>query len=195
MSFQAYLDNIKAKTGKSPEDFVQLAEEKGFLGADVKAGQILEWLKQDFGLARGHGMAVVMVLQSATRPKVRAGARLAEVFSGRKARWQAPYDSLVAQVRAFGTDVSVGVGGSYMSLLRKGKKFAIVQVTGDRLDVGIKLRDAATGGRLEPAGTWNSMVTHRIRITDPAQVDGDLLADLKRAYDLADTERKAPARA
>lgn len=195
MSFQAYLDNIKAKTGKSPEDFVRLAEEKGLLGTDVKTGRILEWLKQDFGLARGHGMAVVMVLQSATRPKAPASDRLAEVFSGRKARWQAPYDCLVAQVKAFGTDVSVGVGGSYMSLLRNGKKFAIVQVTGDRLDVGIKLGSASTSRRLEPAGNWNSMVTHRIRVTDPAQLDGDLAADLKRAYDLAGAERKAPAQA
>jgi len=31
MSFQAYIDNIKIKTGKSPGDFKKLAEKKGFL--------------------------------------------------------------------------------------------------------------------------------------------------------------------
>jgi hypothetical protein len=30
MSFQAYIDNIKEKTGKNPADFKKLAEEKGF---------------------------------------------------------------------------------------------------------------------------------------------------------------------
>ena len=28
MSFQAYIDNIKAKTGKSPDDFKKLAKKK-----------------------------------------------------------------------------------------------------------------------------------------------------------------------
>ena len=48
MSFQAYLDNIKAKTGKSAEDFKKLGEKKGFLKPGVKAGEIVSWLKKDF---------------------------------------------------------------------------------------------------------------------------------------------------
>jgi hypothetical protein len=63
MSFQAYIDNIKAKTGKSPEDFKQMAEEKGFLenGAlvkTVKATEITNWLKEEFELGHGHEMAI-----------------------------------------------------------------------------------------------------------------------------------------
>lgn len=58
MSFQAYIDNIKAKTGKTPEDFEQLAKKKGLLAPDVKAGQIIAWLKEDFGLGHGHAMAI-----------------------------------------------------------------------------------------------------------------------------------------
>jgi hypothetical protein len=61
MSFQAYLDNIQAKTGKSPEDFIHLAEEKGFLvnGAiTVKATEIVNWLKADFELGHGHANAI-----------------------------------------------------------------------------------------------------------------------------------------
>ena len=54
MSFQAYLDNIEAKTGKAPEEFIRLAHDKGF-GADTKAGEIVAWLKDEFGL--GHGDA------------------------------------------------------------------------------------------------------------------------------------------
>ena len=63
MSFQAYLDNIETKTGKSPEDFFKLAEKKGFLKnknlqPGVKAGQIVDWLKKDFQLGHGHAMAI-----------------------------------------------------------------------------------------------------------------------------------------
>ncbi len=36
MSFQAYLDNIKAKTGKTPEDFKKLAEKKGLSSTRCK---------------------------------------------------------------------------------------------------------------------------------------------------------------
>lgn len=68
MSFQAYLDNIAAKTGKSPADFKAMAATKGFADAGgpapgVKAGQIIAWLKQDFGLGHGHAMAIVAVLK------------------------------------------------------------------------------------------------------------------------------------
>jgi hypothetical protein len=58
MSFQAYLDNIKAKTGKTPDDFKQLANKKGLLQEGVKAGEIVKWLKEEFDLGHGHAMAI-----------------------------------------------------------------------------------------------------------------------------------------
>ena len=61
MSFQAYLDNIETKTGLTPRQFVELATQKGF-GADTKATPILEWLKADYDLSRGYGMALVHVI-------------------------------------------------------------------------------------------------------------------------------------
>ncbi|HWV48581.1 MAG TPA: DUF4287 domain-containing protein [Microbacterium sp.] len=61
MSFQAYLDNIETKTGLTPRQFIDLATEKGF-GPGTKAGPILEWLKADYDLSRGYGMALVHVI-------------------------------------------------------------------------------------------------------------------------------------
>ncbi|MEP7103913.1 MAG: DUF4287 domain-containing protein [Candidatus Dojkabacteria bacterium] len=63
MSFQAYLDNIEVKTGKTPNDFIAMAKEKGF-DSNTKAGVILEWLKADFDLGRGHGMALVHIIKN-----------------------------------------------------------------------------------------------------------------------------------
>ena len=62
MSFQAYLDNIEIKTGKTSNDFIRLAKEKGF-NTDTKAGEIVAWLKEDFGLGHGHAMAIVHVIK------------------------------------------------------------------------------------------------------------------------------------
>lgn len=67
MSFQAYLDNIQAKTGKSPEDFKTLAEKKGFtengkIKDGIKATQITNWIQEEFGLGHGHAMAIYALL-------------------------------------------------------------------------------------------------------------------------------------
>lgn len=68
MSFQAYLDNIKEKTGKSPDDFVRLAKGKGFLDPLAKAGVITDWLKKDFQLGHGHAMAIYALLKGIKKP-------------------------------------------------------------------------------------------------------------------------------
>lgn len=64
MSFQAYLDNIEEKTGKTPNDFIALAKEKGFTDPSTKSGLIINWLKEDFDLGRGHAMALVHVIKN-----------------------------------------------------------------------------------------------------------------------------------
>ncbi|ROR83180.1 protein of unknown function [Plantibacter flavus] len=63
MSFQAYLDAAEAKTGKTPRALVDEAHARGF-DASTKAGEILEWLKTDYELGRGHGMALVHVIKN-----------------------------------------------------------------------------------------------------------------------------------
>lgn len=68
MSYQAYLKNIHAKTGKSPAEFRSLAEKKGFtqkrqLAPGVKAGDVVKWLKTDFQLGHGHAMAIYALLR------------------------------------------------------------------------------------------------------------------------------------
>ena len=71
MSFQAYLDNVQAQTGKTPDDFRALAAAKGFAGPTgvsdgIKATQITDWLKSDFGLGHGHPMAIYALLKGKT---------------------------------------------------------------------------------------------------------------------------------
>ena len=73
MSFQAYLDNIEEKTGLTPRALIDLATERGF-DSSTKAGPILEWLAADYGLGRGHGMAMVHVIQK--------GAQISEKHVG-----------------------------------------------------------------------------------------------------------------
>ena len=63
MSFQAYLDAIETKTGKTPAELIELAKAKGYDDPKTKAGTIIDWLKADFDLGRGHAMAVVHIIK------------------------------------------------------------------------------------------------------------------------------------
>jgi hypothetical protein len=63
MSFQAYLDNIRAKTGKTPEQLKALADKAGIYSPDMKAAALVAWLKKEFDLGHGHSMAIWAVFK------------------------------------------------------------------------------------------------------------------------------------
>src|SRR3954464_63405 len=63
MSFQAYLDAIETKTGKTPAELLAAAHERGY-ASDTRAGEIVQWLKDDYALGRGHAMALVHVIKN-----------------------------------------------------------------------------------------------------------------------------------
>jgi hypothetical protein len=65
MTFQAYIDNIYAKTGKKPADFLKEAKKAGMFNDGVKVMQIVAWLKESYGLGHGHAMAIVQTFKDA----------------------------------------------------------------------------------------------------------------------------------
>ena len=71
---------------------------------------------------------------------------------------------------------------SYVSL-RRNKQFAIVQrSTRTRVDLGINLKGDPAAGRLEKSGSFNAMVSHRVRLEKPTDVDKEVKASLKKAW-------------
>jgi hypothetical protein len=183
MSFQAYLDAVKKKTGKSPADFRALAQDQGLLHPGVKAGPVLAWLTSEFGLGRGHAMAIYATLKSVVEPKRSDNDRIEEQFSGDRAVWRKSYTQLLSRLKKFGAGVSVDPTDSYISILRDGRKFAILQITAKRVYVGIKRKGVAPTKRFTPAGTWNAMVTHRASVESPKQFDAELFDWMRSAFD------------
>ena len=182
MSFQAYLDNIQAKTGTTPADFARLAVEKRL----TKHGEIVAWLKADFGLGHGHCQAIAAVLLKSESRKAPQDEKLDKLFAGKKAAWRPTYDAIATAVKAFGADVNWAANETYVNWLVNKKKFAIVQpASGERLEIGIKLRGVPAQGRLEESGSWNPTVTHKVSIRAASEVDAEVLAWLQRAYQAA----------
>lgn len=182
--FQSYLDNVKAKTGKTPDDFRALAKKKKL----TQHGEIMAWLKSEHGLGHGHATAITHMIKPEAEGKATARSEdpVGAHFTGGKAGWRKAYDGLAARIQKFGPDVEIAPNNTYINLVRGLKKFGIVQVsTADRLDIGIKLKGEKPTERFEAAGSWNAMVTHRVRVTDAKQIDKDVLAWLKRAYEAA----------
>jgi hypothetical protein len=182
MSFQAYLDNIKAKTGKGPEDFKKLAAKKGL----TKHGDIVAWLKGEFELGHGHANAIAMVLLKGESRKAAPEKKVDALFSGKKEAWKPLADRIVEAHLAFGKDASSAANETYVNLLRGKKKIGILQPSASRLDVGVKLKGEDPVEPFEAAGSWNNMVTHRARCEDPKKLDKAIVAALKRAYAAAE---------
>ena len=179
MSFQAYLDAIKEKTGKSPQEFISMAHKQGL----STHKELLEWLTTDYGLGTGYARAMIKVIQDSSAPKTSKDEKVGQHFTGKKAVWGETFDNLMKSVNAFGDDIYLAPVKTYISLVHgKQKKFGMVQVTEKAFDIGIKRKGVAPEGRFEAAGDWNSMMTHRVRITDPKQVDDEVIAWLHEAY-------------
>jgi hypothetical protein len=178
MSFEGYLRTIRERTGLETADFIRLGTERGLIGPDLNAGDVISWMAADYGLGRGHAMAIVSVLKGA----VPTGAQVEKVFAGPRQIWRPTYDRLLQHVQALGDDTGVQPTKQYVSFTREGRKFAIVQPTGTRFDVGLKLDPGTVLPGLSPAGSWNSMMTHRAQIHDEADVDAGLFENLDYAY-------------
>ena len=149
----------------------------------MKSSEIVGWLKSDYGLGHGHAGAIAHLIANADEIKASPEDQVAAHFAGKKAVWRQPYDALAAQILAFGSDVEIAPAKSYINLVRGTKKFGIIQISAaERIDIGIKRKGVAPTERFEAAGSWNAMVTHRVRISEPQQIDGEVVEWLKAAY-------------
>ncbi len=171
--------NLEAKTGKTLAQWVTLA-----CMAGSKHGEIVKALKTEHGLTHGYANLVALrALQGGQAPYA-AGDLLAAQYAGDKARLRPIYDKLAAAVGKFG-GVTLAPKKAYVSL-RRTKQFACIQPsTTTRIDIGINLKGVRPAGRLELSGNYNAMFTHRVRVGNVAEVDQELIAWLRQAYDQA----------
>lgn len=172
--------NMKEKTGKTLEQWLSVAKKTGA----AKHGAIVKALKTDHGLTHGYANLVAHKLLKSDAGSQAAGGTdlVAAQYAGPKAGLRPIYDAVIGVARSFGKDVEIAPKKTYVSL-RRSKQFAIVQPsTRTRVDLGINLKGEPAAGRLEKSGSFNAMVSHRVRLEKPADVDKDVKAWLKKAW-------------
>lgn len=173
------LANLPEKTGKPLEEWKALLAETGF----TKHGELVGHLKSGHGVTHGFANLIVHEFRGGAVSSPSPATDLVEAQYQGKGVLRPLYDLIVKEVATFGSDVEVSPKKAYVSLRRK-RQFALLQPsTKTRLDVGIKLADVDPTGRLEASGSFNAMVTHRVRITEPADVDDQLIDWLRKAYE------------
>lgn len=181
-ALETYRKSIEAKTGQTVEAVIAQTKAKGF----AKVGEAVAWLKTEYGLGHGHASYVAQRALNDDKFSAPAADKLAEHFTGDKEKWRKPYDKMAAEIAKFGDDVKFAPNRTYINLQRGEKKFGIVQVSSaERMDIGIKLKGAGPIGRVELAGAWNAMVTHRVRIADPKEINAEVFVWLRQAYEKA----------
>lgn len=175
------VQNLRDSTGKSIDQWVKIAAKSGA----TKHGEIVKHLKSEYGLTHGYANLVAhRHLKSAAGDSEPEDLVTAQ-YAGAKAGLRPIYDALVKKIGAFGSDVELAPKKAYVSV-RRAKQFAIVQPsTATRLDVGIQLKGAAPTDRLEASGSFNAMVSHRVRLESAKDVDKQLIDWLRAAYDAA----------
>jgi len=178
---QNMIQNLKEKTGKTLEQWVKIA----LASKLAKHGEIVNFLKKDHGLTHGYANLVVHTAMQSDSSASEGDDLIAAQYAGAKAELRPIYDALMTAVQKFGSDVEVAPKKAYVSL-RRSKQFAIVQPsTASRVDVGLNLKGAATTARLEASGSFNAMVSHRVRVSKKDEVDKELIGWLKKAYEAA----------
>lgn len=179
------LQNIEKKSGKTLDELTRMVQNSGL----TKHSELRQMIIDTLGLGHGDANALVhYALQSdGTRAAEARGlegsALLDELYNGAKAPLRPVHEQIMATLSTFGDFETVPKKG-YLSLRRK-KQFAMLGPgSKGRLEVGINAKGLPAAGRLleQPAG---GMCNYKVFLTDPAQVDGELLGWLRQAYDSA----------
>ncbi len=179
---RAQIANIEATYGRPIDAWIELIRASG----KTKHTEVVAMLKADHGMTHGAAHRVSLVAREALAAEG-AGDRgdpVDQLYEGRRSGLRPIHDALMAALNSFGTDIELAPRKGYVSLRRR-KQFAMIRPGSARVDVGLILTGAETTSRLESAAGFNALFTHRVRVTAPAEVDGELVGWLREAYDRA----------
>ena len=184
----AQIRNIEARYGRPLPEWFGIIAASGL----TKHTEVVAMLKTDYGMAHGAAHRVSLLSRSAASAAsapvpasvpASPGEVADALYAGKKASLRPLHDQLMAEILGLGPDVSLAPKKGYVSLRRPGRQFAMIQPSGaGRIDLGLILPGVPPAGRLEPAGSFNALFTHRVRVTSAGDLDDALAGWLAAAY-------------
>jgi hypothetical protein len=183
-AIETQLKNIQAKTGKTLDELRAVMQQSAL----TKHGEIRAMFQRDLGLGYGDANMLAQVLRDTAGDRQAAAPAAPDelanaLYTGAKAALRPIHDRLMLGLEQLGA-YEIAPKKGYLSL-RRSKQFAMIgPATNTRVEVGLNMKGVAATERLAemPSG---SMCNYKVKLTDVAEVDGELLAWIKRAYESA----------
>jgi hypothetical protein len=184
-AYETQILNIQKKTGKTLPELTAIIQNSGL----TKHSDIRDMLQRELDLGYGDANTLVHYVLKSDGERAAQTQGLSEtdvleaIYAGPKAGLRPIHDCLMADIRQFG-DFEIAPKKGYVSLRRK-KQFAMIGPgSNTRLEVGINSKTLAPNSRLielPPGGMCN----FKVKLVDTAEVDGELIAWIKQAYEAA----------
>ncbi|HSP10419.1 MAG TPA: DUF5655 domain-containing protein, partial [Candidatus Dormibacteraeota bacterium] len=167
---QSQIRNIEAEYGRSMDEWVTIIRASHL----TKHPDVVAMLKTRFGLKHGaaHRVSLVAREQLGEHPPslTKPAGQVEDIR-----------DLLLARIESLGNDIERAPKKGYVSL-RRHKQFGMIKPGAKWIDLGLILPGVPTDERLVSAVGWNTLFTHRTRITRAADVDAKVVAWLRQAY-------------
>ena len=176
-ALRSQVRNIETTYGRPIDQWIELIRASG----RTRHGEMVTWLKGEYGLSHGSANRVALVAIEAMSPKAQPVDQEQAMYAGSKTELLPIHRRLMAVVRALGTDIEVAPKKGYLSLRRR-KQFAMIKPAAKHIDLGLILASHEIGARLESAATFNALFTHRVRVQSLDEIDNELREWIAQAY-------------
>ena len=173
-ALKTMIDNMPEKTGKSLAEWNIILKEKSF----AKHSEGVKFLKSEYNVTHGFANTIVTLSKEHESDSIDL---VKSQYQGKEILIPI-YDELITYLKSLGSDVTITPKKGSVSIIRKRQFVLIKPATKTRIDLGFKLIDKPITDRLEGSGPFGTMCTHRVKISDVAEIDKELKDWIKEAY-------------
>lgn len=174
-------EGLLERTGKSLDHWIKIVEDWKI----DKHKAIIDFLKSEHNFTYGYANFVALKARKSDAGSFAETDLLSSQYKG-KDELKPIYDLLHKEIEKFGKDISITPKKDSVSFIRKSQFALIKPATKTRIDLGLKLKGKELTDRLENAGPFGAMCTHRVRLSELKDVDQELMNWIKEAYDRAE---------
>lgn len=166
------------KTGQPLEHWIKVVKATKL----DKHKAIMDHLKAEHDFTHGFANFVALKSREADAGSIDDDTLVTNQYAGKEVL-KPIYDQLLSMIGKLGNDITITPKKDSVSLIRK-RQFALIKpATKTRIDLGLKIKEKPTEGRLEGSGPFGSMCTHRIRLENIEEVDEEVVGWIKEAYE------------